>query len=216
MAIIKNAILSPIQRLIGMAPSPSPTVLDDDSVSLTMPIVPHIARRSLVGKPNGGWFEGVLENVHSGADDEQSSINPYAAGLDAVPPYPMAINDNFDIWLIAVMGRRSSGAGGLTGAIMTIDPPTHSQGWGRDDVGAPVVGSPPMRVAFFDGVEETVAGITPSPMITEQGLLLQPINLRIPHDALLTFHSTSAAAAEFQAIFLVGLFPAGLGQDIAT
>jgi len=42
------------------------------------------------------------------------------------------------------------------------------------------------------------------------------VNIRIPRGATLAFHSTSAAAAEFQMAFLLGLFPAALGQDVVA
>lgn len=217
MAIIKNAILRPIQRLIGIAPAPQQTVLDDDSVSLTFPIVPDIARRSLSGLATGGWHIGVLENVHSAGDAESSSIEPYSAGPDAVAPYPIVIGDDFDLWLLFVHGLRSSGSGGLTGAVMGVNPPDHSQGWGRDDQGDPVLSSPAMRVAFFDDLETTVTGVSQKPMIqTKTGALRVNVGMRIPRGSNLAFHTVSAAAAEFQAIFVMGLFPASLGQDVAS
>ena len=215
MTIIKNAVLLPIQRLIGKASIPIPVVLDDASISLVLPIVPDIARRSLSSLPTGGWFQGILENVHSAADDEFSSIDPYAAGVDAVAPYPASISDDFDVWLAGVGGARSSGAGGLTGALLGINPVNHQQGWGRDDAGAPVTGSPMFRIAFFDGLE-TAAVSSQDPFKTPQGEVWVPVGLRIARGATLTFQSTSAAAAEFQAIFLIGLFPAGLGQDVVA
>jgi len=216
MAIIKNAILLPIQRLIGIAPSGSPTVLDDDSVSLTFPVIPHIARRSLSSLPTGGYFVGILENVHSGADDESSSIDPYNAGVDAVAPYPAMISSDFDLWLIGITGRRSSGAGGLTGAIGSFTTPLHAQGWGRDDSGAPLITSGRIMVAQFDGISTLAAAFSTPPMITEQGILYQPIGIRLIRGCTIGFHSTSAAAAEFQMFFLLGLYPAGLGQDVVT
>jgi len=214
MSIIKNAILKPIQRLIGIAPASSPTVVDTGNVSLTMPILPDMARRSLASQPTGGWFQGVLENVHSAGDAEISSINPYEAAADAVAPYPIAIDDLlFDLWIVAVGGIRSSGSGGLTSGVVSITPSAHTQGWGRDDVGAPVVASPRMTIASFDAINSDGALDF---FITEQGLPFQPLNLRIPRNSLLTFHSTSAAAAEYQAWVLLGLFPAGLGQDVTS
>jgi len=215
MAIIKNAILSPLGRLIGIAPAPQTTVLDDDSVSLVLPIVPDIARRSL-GGATGGWFQGLLENVHSGADDEVSQIDPYIPGASAVAPYPGNVNADFDVWLLGVNGRRSSGSGDLTGGVVSLNPGAHLQGWGEDDVGDPVVSAPSMRLAFFDGVETQAAGIGSPPLKNPQGLLHINLNLRIPRGGTLSFHSTSAAAAEFQMFFILGLFPAALGQDVVT
>jgi len=215
MAIIKNALLLPIQRLIGIAPSGSPTVLDDDSVSLTFPVIPDIARRSLSSLPTGGYFVGILENIHSGADDESSTIDPYSARADAVAPYPADINAEFDLWLLTVSGRRSSGAGGLTSGLASMTTPIHVQGWGRDDSGSSLIENPRIMWAEFDAIS-TLSAFSQEPMITEAGEILVKVGMRIPRGALISFHSTSAAAAEFQMIYTLGLFPAGLGQDVIT
>lgn len=215
MAIIKNAILLPIQRLIGIAPASQETVVDTSSVSLTFPIVPDIARRSLSSQPTGGWFQGVLENVHSSADDELSSIDPYLAAADAVPPYPTAISNDFDVWILSIALRRSSGSGGLTGALISINPGPFQQCWGRDDSGAPVVATPPINLAFFDSINEDTA-VSTDPGVTVAGDTIVHANMRIARGTTILFNSTSAAAAEFQALFIIGLFPAGLGQDVVT
>jgi len=215
MTIIKNAILSPIQRLIGIAPSPSPTVIDDDAVSLTFPVVPDIARRSVLPSPNAGWFQGILENVHSGADAESSGLFPFAAGPDAVAPYPAAISEEFDLWLLKVGGIRTVGTGDLTAAYLILTPPAHSQGFGHDDAGAPVVTNLAMKIAFFSALEET-GGTSLDPFITPSGDLFVDINMRLPRGCTLIFNSESAAAAEYQMWFILGLFPAALGQDVVT
>jgi len=215
MAVIKNAILQPIQRLIGIAPASQPTVVDTDAVSLTMPIIPDMGRRSLASQPSGGMFQGVLENVHSAGDAEVSTISPYEAGGFAIPPYPSSIDARFDLWLLGVHGIRSSGVGTLTGATLAILMPEHVQAFGRDDSGATLVASVPMRVAEFDGIS-TIAGITKDPMITEQGLTYVKVGIRLIRGCSLDFHSVSGAAAEFQMVMLLGLFPAALGQDVIT
>ena len=214
MSLIKNPVLSTLQRMIGISPRPSPIVLDDENVQLVLPIVPEVTRRSLSGNESG-WFIGILENEHSGADAELSFINPYSPGDDAVPPYPREVEDDFDVWLLGISGIRSAATGDLTGAIMDINPAARSQGWGRNDLGASIVDSTSIRLAFFSGLETTTDVVTADPMITPGGLLFVPTNLRIPRGGTLGFNSRSAAAATFQAIFLLGLFPAGLGQDVS-
>ena len=52
--------------------------------------------------------------------------------------------------------------------------------------------------------------------ITEQGLNYQPINLRLPRGTNLVFSSEAAAAAEFQMLCILGLYPAGMGQDVSS
>jgi len=216
MTVIKNAILSPIQGLVGSPGVGTPTVLDDDSISMTLPILPDIARRSLAIGIGQGWFQGLLENVHGAADDEVSTIDPYNPGDDRIAPYPAVVEPGSDVWILGVSGIRSSGAGGLTGGTMGFSVPDTVQGWGRDDQGVLVAETPRFIFAQFDNISTLSAGLSQPPMQTEQGLIYQPVGVRVPRGGIISFHSTSAAAAEFQAIFLIGLFPSALGQDVAT
>jgi len=217
MPIIKSGLLLRISQLIGGPPVGGPTVLDDDSVSLTMPVLPEIARRSLIQGPLTGWYTSVMENVHSAADGELSSINPYEPGAAAVAPYPESVPDDFDVWLLKAFAQRSSGSGALTMGYLDMNPVTHQQGWGIDDAGAPVIDEPPVVLARWDSVEAvvTVAGAT-EPAMTEAGDTMVDVNIRIARGALLRFSTESAAAAEFQCLLLMGLFPSGLGQDVVT
>jgi len=217
MSLISGDQLRLVAKWFGIPTSQldSSANLDDGNVS-QVTIVDGSTRRQSSEGAACGWYQGVLENVHSGADDEISFIDPYLAAADAVAPYPIAVPEDFDLWCLGVGGIRSSGAGGLTGATMGFSVAAFSQAWGRDDAGAPVVASPRILFAEFDAISEITAAVTPSPMITEKGDIWVPVNMRVPRGSLFTFHSTSAAAAEFQAIFMLGLFPTGLGQDVVT
>lgn len=218
MSIIKNAILLPIQHLIGQAPAPSPAVVDDDSVSLTLPIVPNIARRSLASQPTGGWFTGLLENNHVSDDAIISTINVYNTGDDTVPPWPAPVPAEFDIWLLGCFGIHSSGSGGLSEALMGFNPANFTQGWGRDQAGVLTVSSPRLHVARFDAIGGGATGSSDPPLITEQGATYVAVNMRIPRGTNLSFQtlSTGAAVVVFTAIFLLGLFPSAMGQDVVT
>lgn len=215
MAVVKNPIISTLGNMIGLSPTPSPLILDETNLSLVLPVVPDVARRSGAGI-EAGWFVGLLENVHSAADSESSFIDPYNPGANSIAPYPEIVPIGYDVWLIGVSGTRSAGSGGLTGAIFVLNPGDTSQGWGQDDAGAAVVGTPSIRLALFDSISELVQAVATDPMITEQGATYVPIGIRIPRNSLLGFETEAAAAAEFQGQFLLGLFPAGLGQDVGT
>jgi len=217
--LLKNPLAKIVQDLIG-APGSGVIDVDTGSVDQTLPLVPDIGRRGLAIGPTGGWFSCVLENIHSGADDEVSDINPYQPGAAAGPgAYPASVPRGIDVWLAGVAGHRDGAGGDLVMASMGYNPSNNNAafGWGEDDAGAPTTPTTPsIQLARFDDLEDTIALMTSPPMITEQGLHYQPLNLRLPRDGVLNFFSESGAAAAFQAIFIIGLFPAGLGQDIAT
>jgi len=217
MSIVKNPLLGPLQSLIGVAPSGQPLTLDDSNISLVLPIIPEIARRGQVIGNLTGWFQGILENVHSGADNEISSIDPYAAGADAVPPFPQLVEDNFDLWLLGAMLAESSGTPALVGGIFSMNTQGRMQGFGRDDQGAPVVAQVPLVLAAWNGTFTAAAYAPGDPCtLVGSGELFKKLGLRIPRGAVLRLHTTSGAAGEFHLSLLMGLFPAGLGQDVVT
>jgi len=218
MAIIRNSLLRLVEQLIGggYGGNSIGTTLDDETVVQTLPLVPEVARRSLTIGNVGGWFLAVLENVHSAGDFEQSSINVYEPEAAArVPPYPATVLDAFDVWLIGCSLIRSAGAGGLNYGRCGINPSVESQGLGIDDAGAALVTTPIMGLARFDAIDASLTGVA-GDGITEQGLNYQPINLRLPRRTTLVFSSESASAATFQLLCIMGLFPAGMGQDVSA
>jgi len=219
MALIKNALLLPIQHLVGQTPTPTPAVVDDDSVSLTLPIVPNIARRSLASQPTGGWFQGILENNHVSDDAIISTVNVYNVGDDAVAPYPATVPNEFDVWWIGCSAVHASGSGGLAEALIGLNPANFSQGWGRDQAGVLVTASPRMHIGRWDSIDTGGGtGVRDAPLLTEAGETWIPVGMRLPRGTNLSFEtlSTGAAAVEFRALFIMGLFPSAMGQDIVT
>jgi len=218
MPLIEGNQLRLLNRIFGLAGDgiSGTTQLDDKGITLVSEVSAIMRRGDTYGVLTG-WYQGTLENVHSGADDEVSSIDPYAPGASAVAPYPANVPEGFDIWLLGVGGRRSSGSGGLTAGAASVNPDAVTAGWGQDDGGAALGAiAPRIIVAQFDGLSTINAGFSLPPMITEQGLTYQPVGMRVPRGALMDFHSTAAAAAEFQMSFVIGLYPEGLGQDVVV
>jgi len=215
MSLVKNPILSILQSMIGISPTPGPVVLDDDSISLTLPVVPHVTRRSLAGIRTG-WYQGVLENVHSAGDDEQSTLDPYNALLTAAAPYPANVPEDFDVWLLQVTMLRVSGSGGLTEGWVRIGLPPESIGLGVEDDGTVVTASSNYTLARFTDIIAAPGGLSNDMAVDANGNPVVHLNLRLPRNATINFASTSAAAATFRALLTLGLFPAALGQDVVA
>jgi len=217
MTVVKRPLLGILQNLIGIAPAPVPLILDEGNISLTLPIVPNIARRSQTLGNAGGLFTGLLENVHAGADDETSTIKPYKAGASAIAPYPEVIEDGTDLWLLRVALIAVVGTPDLAGAVFSINYGGETNGWGRDDAGDPVTNSTPFAITAWDGTFTAATAYTGGDPCTVvgTGAISDEPNMRIPRGATLRIATTSGAAGEFRLLFLMGLFPAGLGQDVA-
>jgi len=215
---IDSAALTELNRVLGIAgPGSATTELDDGILNQVIDVAPIVRRSFTVG--NTGWFFFVMENVHSGADAELSSADPYGlvggAVPGAIPPYTVPVPLNLDVWLLSVMCKRSSGAGALSGAMGLLLPLAVQQGWGIDDTGAPVVEQVTLPFAFWDSIE---AGTTAAGAIakTPAGEVIVKPNMRIPRGCQIRFASEAGAAAEFQMVGIIGLFPATLGQDVAV
>jgi len=214
MPLLKSPLILRLQALLGGPVVGGATSVDTDNISLTMPVIPELARRSIVAGPVEGWYTSIFENVHSAADGEVSTIDPYEPGGAAVAPYPASVPRDQDVWLLKAYALRSVGTGGLTAGYLMMNPSPFQQGWGIDDQAAAVVDTPPVVLARWDVIEATVGAEEPA--LTEQGECMVDIGIRIGRGATLRFDTESAAAAEFQCVMLMGLFPSTLGQDVAT
>lgn len=214
MGLIRTTLLRGIDSLVGAAPAGSVTVLDDDSVAQTLPVVPDIARRSLTSGETG-WWTANLDNVHTAADEETSQINPYKA-LAAVPAgsaYPVSVPATQDLWLIGASLVRVSGAADLVGGFLAIDPIARQQAFGIEDDGSAVVVSGEIPLVFWGPLNTDTAvdwGVTLNDQVYTR------IALRLPRNTNLLFRSTSAGTATFRVVLILGLFQQALGQDVAT
>jgi len=215
MGLIRTTLLRGVQELVGASPGTlGVTVLEDDSVTQTLPVVPDIARRSLVTGETGWWIAN-LDNVHTAADAETSLINPYAAADDvpAGSAFPLLVPATQDLWLLGASVNRISGAADLTAAALTLDPVARQQAFGRDDSGAAIVASGEIPLALWVGLNTD----TPVAMaLLVGGGVHQAIRTRWPRNARVTFRTESAGTATFRLVMIWGLFQAGLGQDAVT
>lgn len=216
MSLVEGDQLRLVQSLMGLSSSAvsGVTDLDDGSLTQTLPIIPEIVRRSLAEANLTGWYQGLLRNIHPGAGSINSGIDPYSPGDDAVAPYPASVPSGWDVWLLMVTGVRSSDAGDFSGGVVGVNPIATNQGWGRDNLGALVALSPRFSVARFDAVEAAIPGVSDDPLITEQGNTMVRVGLRLVRNTTIEWHTESVDAGTYDAQFVMGIFPEGLGQDV--
>jgi len=214
-SFIKGLQLRLVQKLYGIPPAQirGVTELDTENAQQTIPLVPEILRRSdnILGLISGGWFEGVMENVHSGADDEVCSLNPYIPGAAAGPGFPSPVPDGWDIWILGASLLAHSGAGS---AVIILDINTGARGLGIDDQGAAVTATPLIILQRWTSIVADVGGLT-GYGIDAQGKAWQPIGVRVPRGADMELRGTSDAAVSYRAAIIMGIFPEGMGQDVA-
>ncbi len=211
---IESDALDRVYRVLGLSGGSGVkgTILDDGNVSQVL-TVNELVRRSRTSASSSGWFFTIFQNVHAAAGPLTSSIDPYEPGTNAIPPFPRVVPRGFDIWILRAALRRTAGAGGLDGAVFSYNGGTSQQAWGVDDGGGGVQSQDPIPFALFTAIDAS----TSSPVgVSGTGQVSVPVNLRLPQGIVnVTLRTDAAAAATFRGYLTLGLFPEGLGQDVA-
>jgi len=213
--IIDSQALGVLNRALGVTGSSATqtTELEDGKVFQTLDIT-GVARRGRTQGNTGGLYRGLLRNIHTDAETLTSTIDPYNAGANATSPYPPAMPQSFDVWLLGACVTRLSGGGTFTGSLKIEQV---EQGWGVDDSAAAVVAEVDMVVAFWNAIN---AGSATPFGVTQTREPWKRLGIRIPRrerlptaGIVLTFDSTSSLTATFDCSVMLGVFPAGFGQD---
>ena len=205
------------------------TTLDDGNVQQVIEIS-DIARRSLTPAGTAGIFNVVIQNNDTSGTLINQTMDLYdlrnTMTLTAsTHAYPVPVPRGFDVWLIQ--------ASAWTGWDLTkIDllqlnlasPSSHNAITANQTLnGAPIQSGPALGrqpLVRWDGGEAigTITGATDVyPLYTLEGLVSKRLNLRIRRGTELMVASVcSASQVEMNVEIIVGVFPEGLGQDIAT
>ncbi len=218
--IDSDALVS-VQRQLGNSGiSPGLTQFDDDVLQQTFDISAAI-RRSRADIAGGGLFFGILRNAMAGSDDEVSSVDPYNVGVTlATETFPARVDTTrFDLWLLGASFNVFSGAATATNVECMLEVDLSVTGrlraFGVDDAGAVAAFGGTLSVAIADGVK--VVGGATRLFNTVSGQAWTPLRMRMPtQGSIIRFLSTKgdATAGVWDAIFLLGLFPIGMGQDV--
>lgn len=210
---IDSAALTELNQVLGLAGSGGAprTELEDGAVNLVLEILP-IVRRSRAIPPSEGIFPILFLFTHAAANDQIRSIDPYAPGTNAYPPYPGTVPDGFDYWVTGCGGRVSLAAN-FTNCVFATIVNGSNVGIGLDQVGNMLgVGARYMPLASFNDA----ANLGGSDYLTSEGLAYQHIGRRIRRGDLLSFASTSSGVLDIYFMVMGCLLPSGLGQDAIT
>lgn len=213
--VIDGQALDILTKTMGLTgPGEQQTQLTDGIVDQSLDIAP-IVRRSRTLNPSEGIFTASMTNVHTDAESLTTAVDMYRLGTGiTVPPFPAAVNNTFEIWLLGAGLSQISG-GGTLNAILDLQ--LRAQAFGVDDSGVAVVSTPVMPLVHWDALvsEGLTFGVTAG-----GELPYAPIGIRIPRHRLgagngpiLTFRSTSSITTSFRCLLWLGLFPVALGQD---
>jgi len=211
---IDSDALGELTRALGLTGSGSAiTELMDGVVDQTLDVGP-IVRRSRTQANTSGIYLGILQNVHTDAEQLTTAINPYNVGATAaIPPWPDPMPLQFDIWLLSVNARRVSGSGTILG-VLHLQMPSETQGFGIDDSGVAVTESPPLAIVSYD----SLVALNTAFLVQEGGHPYVRPGIRIPRgtgvgNSSLEWTTTSSLTSTYQCLMMFGVFPITLGQD---
>lgn len=193
-------------------PGSGRTELEDGSLVQVIDTIPIVRRsRTITGT---GLYIGVLQNAHSVADDEQSSVDLYS-NLAFRNGLTNPIPAGYDLWLSQI-SLQTGDAGDLTSAQLIVVNGADQVGMSINDTGAAFGGfAPRILLAQWDALTTHVNGAAQFFGIRTNGQT-DPFtpNFRVRRGTSLEFSTTSSAAATFNCVFMFGVFPEGLGQDV--
>jgi len=212
---IDSDALGVLNRSLGLTGAGSQlTELEDGIVDQTLS-VNEIARRGRTLADVQGLYFPTLRNEHTDAESISTSIDPYNVGTTfAVAPYPAAIPAQFDLWLLGASIRVAGGtAGGFSLGTLSLQVGTRSAGFGRDDSGALVLSSQPIRLTVWNAMasDGTSFGIRASNRGPHGRY-----GLRLPRGGggtTLLWRTVSTVTVDVDVQMILGMFPAALGQD---
>jgi len=202
-----SGALIELDRILGLGGGGEQSAtLDDGNVSQVLDLQ-AIIRRSLTFARTGGQWVFTYVNVHPGADTQANSLNPYLVD-PGVNSYPTIVPEGFDAWVLYAGMKRFTGAGNITAGILELSQFPNFVGKGDNTLGTLLT-----ALGRWDAIEGGSGqgyGVTGA-----SDTLITPM-LRIRRGASLTFRTTSTAAATFHMFVQMGVFPAGLGQDVVA
>lgn len=214
MQILRGPALQTVRAVLGLEGRGAQTTEYPDGIlDQTLDTAPFI-RRGLTRAASLGFTYHQITNIHGAGPSTVNSafqpfgIGPGVTGWQDLWPGPVFPSDLYDAWLIYLGAECIANTGNLASFAFNIEPrgTLLVQGVAADMVPFPV----------YTGTVETVrAGRT----ILQANL---PVTVRLPmrlHPDNLMFWATTTAgapASEYSLTACIGLFPAGMQQDIIS
>jgi len=221
-----------LDRILGLSGSSSGeqyTTLDDGNVQQVIEIS-DIARRSLTPANTTGLFIATLQNRHEAATGlNRNPVDPYNLADTVTMAYrtntwPVPVPRGFDIWLIDASVYTEGNATRLDWAELDLFTPTTHTAWAvrRDDMGTQeqiANDTAHLGIARWDtALPDSMTGVASvQRWATVNDEIRVSINRRLRRGTQINFKTfTNALYIDVNVDLTLGLFPEGLGQDVAT
>jgi len=205
---VDSSALELVNRQLGLLGGTQvSTELDENDLKQTFDVGSAV-RRGRADVATGGWFYGILEMVHAGSGTLTAEIDPYSPGLGVVGSYPLRVPNDFDVWIESYSIIQDSGVAAMSYGAARIAPAARAQGWGLDDSGAIEISPTIFGLGLFDSLDAQGFGLT------EGGEQLVKLGVRVPRGSTLSARTTVDGVTTLHAVFMLGLFPIGMGSDV--
>jgi len=221
MKVVDSDALGTVNKALGLTGrGAAVTSFEDGEVIQTLNVA-DLIRRGRTFAPSEGLFRCVLRTIHTGAEEISVGMQIYDPSATVVStesaPYPSPVPAGFDAWILGASLSRSSGTGTCDGSLLLTNV---GLGWGISSANLAISPNLKIPLAYWDTLEGTTA--TVSEKYNGISGSWHPLGLRVPRFSvsgtkiLVTFECDATAASNWDCQLLVGLFPAGLGQDGVT
>lgn len=206
---LDSGALQGLNRLLGLTGGPEKTAVDVANLQTVLDVA-DVVRRGQCLIPSDGVFTARFYNNFAAAGQVTGTIKPYGGtiGFDRFSPWPLEVPERLDVWILGAVAE-SSVAAAVDSMTLSVVLRAVQMAFSTTGQGAVATRFP---LAFWDTFVTQQASAIYG--VNENGRVWTPIGLRLPrgtHD--LDFHADANAACEVQIRVLLGLFPAGLGQD---
>ena len=220
-----------LDRMLGLSGSGGEqyTTLDDGNVQQVLEIGP-VARRSLTFAGEAGLYViGMRSDADTVANIARNSVDPYnfAAELTVSGPtngYPVPVPRGYDVWIIRASAYSNTTAG-HDWLQLNVQLPSSSMAlysYAADGGAESQLTNDRSNVALcrWDTIlaGDTLTGSSAEYVwATENGTTSPEFGMRIPRGSRLDWITSAiATGTQAQCRVILGVFPEGLGQDVAT
>lgn len=208
--LLDSGALQTLNKVLGATGGTQHTHIDSANLQLSLNANPFVRRgRTLAGSE--GLFTFAFVNVHAGGDSVSLNVNPYAVTTPQ-NGFPTPIHEGLEVWVCNLFATATA-ANLQDVALPSWLGLVHTAN--KTAFGTAAVATQPLRM--FGTQASTSGGLR---HLLEQATLQATtpfIPQRVPRGSTLTWFSSATAATAGNLICRVtmGVFPGGLGQDLA-
>lgn len=216
---VDSAALTRVSKVLQLSTTGAElTEFQDELLQQVLDVAPMV-RRGLTLDISGGIYTATILNTHVGSDTITTDVNPYVPATTFVGNgFPAEVSDAFDVWLLGLHAQNITAPGDFGGGFFGIITGTLGMAW-RNEAGSIAM------VQVIDLWKQETSGTGNLVVLTAEfaapaatGFIKLPMRIRRSADVRFRFETVKSGvgAGTYKVFLTLGLFPAGLGQDVVA